>query len=112
MQVDRDDAPVAGVAGIAIEVALDVIEPGQRAIVDGEGEGPLRLAAERQRERGADRAAMGDRDDVAAAIEPGQPRHRLADAVDHLVEALAAGRRLVRRRQPEAVPLAIAALPD
>jgi hypothetical protein len=80
MQVDRVDPPLPFVIGAW---ARDVVEPRQRAVVDAEGERPLGLDAERHGERGADRAAMGDGDDVAAAMGGGEAGHGGGDAVDH-----------------------------
>jgi hypothetical protein len=70
----------------------------------------LRVQIERDRQRGADRAAVGDRDDVAPGVFAGQARDHRTDPLDHLDEALAARRRLDGRGMPEAVPLAVAAL--
>ena len=64
--------------------------------------------AERQAERGADRAAMRHRDDVAAAIGVEHAMDRARDPLHHIDKALAAGRALMRRGMPEAVERAAA----
>src|SRR3954468_354307 len=60
---DRYDAPAMPHAG-----AVDMIDARDRAVFHRERETRFRLQAERQPKRGADRAAMRHRDDVAAAI--------------------------------------------
>ena len=47
---------------------VDVVDAGERAVLHREGEAGLGVETERQAERGADRAAMRDGDDVAAAM--------------------------------------------
>ena len=68
----------------------------------------LGFETERQAQRGADRAAMRDGDDVTAAMRlgelkdrPGHPRHQIG-------ETLAARHALIRRRMPKPVERAAA----
>ena len=49
-------------------VGRQVIEPGQRAVLHGEGECGLRVNGERQSQRGAYRTTVRDGDDVAPAV--------------------------------------------
>ena len=48
--------------------AVDPVDTGKRAILDREGERGFGVEVERQRQRGADRAAMRDGDYVASGI--------------------------------------------
>src|SRR5829696_6274232 len=98
--VDGDDAPAVAEAG-----AVDVVDAGQRAVLHRERETGLRLEAEREPQGGADRAAMRDGDDVAAAVWVENRVDRARDALHHVDEAFAAGRPLMRRRVPKAVEL-------
>ena len=86
-------------------VAREMIEPRHRAIVDGEGEPPLRLIAERKADRRLDGAAMRHRDDVLAGVLLIDPLDRAANAVVEIHEAFAARRRIVDRREPVAADL-------
>src|ERR1700712_4626603 len=72
--IDHLDSP-ALVAG-----AGEMIEPGHRAIVDGEGEAPLGLAAKRGPNRRLDGAAMRHRDHVLAGVRGVDPLDRAAHA--------------------------------
>src|SRR3954470_17116962 len=83
--IDHLDSPTL-VAG-----AGEMIEPGHRAIVDGEGEAPLRLAAERKPDRRLDGAAMRHRDHVLAGVLLVDPFDRAADAGIEIHETLPAG---------------------
>src|SRR4051794_29010514 len=96
--VDRYDAPAMPHAG-----AVDMIDARDRAVFHRERETRFRLQPERQPERGADRAAMRHRDDVAAAIGVENAMDRARDPLHHVDEALAAGGALMRRRVPESV---------
>src|ERR1700754_1153631 len=87
--VDERDAPAA------MAVACKMVEPGDRAVVDGEGKALLWLAAERNPDRGLDGAAMRDRDDVAAGMLRVDALDRAADAVVQVHETFAVRRRLV-----------------
>src|ERR1700712_3544267 len=97
--IDHLDSP-ALVAG-----AGEMIEPGHRAIVDGEGEAPLRLAAERKPDRGLDGAAMRHRDHVLPGMLLVDPFDHAADAGVEIHETLPARRRIVDRREPVAADL-------
>ena len=66
------------------------------------------LKAERQAQGAADRAAMRDRDDVAAAMFLGQLEDRPRHPGHHVDKALAAGNTLMRRGMPETVERAAA----
>src|SRR5579862_3720720 len=96
--VDGDDPPVVAHAG-----TLDMVDAGQRAILQRERQAMLRLEAEREPQSTADRAAMRDGDDVAAAMFLDEREDRAVDPRHHLDKALATGDALVRRRVPEAV---------
>ena len=69
--VDGHDAPQAGSA-----VGGEMIDPRQRAVLDGEGERCLRRQSQCQPERGADRAPVRHRDDILAAMLEVQPLDR------------------------------------
>ena len=66
--VYSDNAPAVTHAG-----AVDPVDAGDRAILDREGEGGLGMEVERQRQSGADGAAMRDGDDVASGMCLDQP---------------------------------------
>src|SRR5579863_7361720 len=87
---------------------VDMIDAGHRAVLHRKGEASLGFEPKREAECGADRAAMGDGDDVAAAMRRDQrvdgARHTLHD----IDKTLAAGRPLMRRSVPEAVERAAA----
>src|SRR6266446_7948619 len=83
--VDRDDAPAVAHAG-----AVDMVDAGDRAVFHREGEARLGVEPEREAEGGADRAAMCDGDDVAAAIGLDQRMDRARDPLHHIDKALAA----------------------
>src|SRR4029077_2458050 len=74
-----------------------------RAVFHREGEAGLGVEAERETERGADRAAVRDYDDVAAAIGLDQQMDRARDPLHHIDEALAARDAFMCGRVPEAV---------
>src|SRR3954452_18531619 len=61
--VHRNDPPAMPHAG-----AVDMVDASDRAVFHREGEAGFGFEPEREAERGADRAAMRDRDDVTAAI--------------------------------------------
>src|SRR6266704_1808536 len=86
--------------------AVDVVDPGDRAVFHREGEAGFGFETERETERGADRAAMRDGDDVAAAMRLDQRMDRPRDALHHVDKALTARRALNRRGVPEAVKCA------
>src|SRR5262249_58411303 len=79
-----------------------------RGVGDGEAERPLGVQREGMGKRGADRAAMGDDDDVAPGMALPEAIDGRADPVDHRGEAFAARRRLARRSMPEAMHAAVA----
>src|SRR5258708_6758788 len=86
------------VAGAAV-----VLDVGDRAIVDGEGERDLRGEIERLGERAAYRAAMGDGDDVPPGVLLLQAADRGPYAIEQLKKAFAARRRHADRGEPKAV---------
>src|SRR5713226_10686643 len=90
--VDRDDAPA-----VAHARPVDVVDAGDRAVFHREGEAGLGFEPEREAERGADRAAMRDGDDVAAAIGLDQRMDRARDPLHHIDEAFAARDAFMRR---------------
>src|SRR5262249_19148653 len=69
--VDSGNAPAVTHAG-----AIDPVDAGDRAIFDCERQRRLRIEFESQRQRGADRAAMGDGNDVAPGMCVDQPVDR------------------------------------
>ena len=69
-----------------------MVDAGQRHVVDGKREGGLGVEVERQRQGGADGAAVGDGDDVAAGVLGGQSPDRATDPVDDRDEAFATSR--------------------
>ena len=80
---------------------FEMLDQGDRDIVDLEPHRRLGMHAEGMAEGGADRAAMRRRHDVAAAMlgrDLLDARHRALAEID---EALAAGRPELRRSQPE-----------
>src|SRR5437763_13786369 len=89
---------------------VDMVDAGDRAVFHREGEAGLRFEAEREAERGADRAAMRDRDDVMPAIGIEHLVDRARHALHRVEEALAARRALMRRRMPETVERAAAGM--
>src|SRR4051812_33046470 len=94
--VDEGNPPAA------VAAARKMIEPGDRAIVDGESEALFRLIAKRNADRGLDGAAMRDRDDVAAGVREVDAFDRTADAVVQIHETFPVRRRLVDRGEPVA----------
>src|SRR5260221_10410477 len=79
------------------------LDMGDRAIIDGESERRFGHEVERLGESAADRAAMGDGDDVAPGIALLEAADRAFDAVEQVDEALAALRRHAGRGEPEAM---------
>src|SRR6059036_66357 len=79
-----------------------MIEPRHRTIVDIEGETFLRLTAECKPDRGPDRAAMRDDDDVPARLLGVDALDGTACAVIEVHETLAARRGFVDFSQPVA----------
>ena len=81
--VYRDDFPVSAGAGSG-----DVIDAGYRQVVDGKVQAGVRvgLDAEGHGEGGADGAAVGDGDDIAAPMGLGQPFDDRADPDDDIGE--------------------------
>src|SRR6202035_3788587 len=88
--VNSHDAPAVTHAG-----AVDPVDAGDRAILDREGERGFGVEIERERQSGADGAAMRDGDDVASGIGLDQPVNRPGHPLDDRSEALAAGWGLV-----------------
>src|SRR5438045_9346226 len=66
--VHSGDAPAVTHAG-----TVDPVDAGDRAILDREGERGFGVEIERQRQGGADRAAMRHGDDVASGMGFDQP---------------------------------------
>src|ERR1700756_3593886 len=85
-----------------------MVQAGQRAVLDGETERPLRLEPEGMGQRGADRAAMSDDDDVALGVAPAEALDGRTYPCHDDREALAPRRRLACRRVPEAMHAAVA----
>src|SRR5216117_3943885 len=79
-----------------------MIEPRHRTIVDIEGETFLRLTAECKPDRGPDRAAMRDDDDIPARLLGVDALDGTACAVIEVHETLAAGRGFVDLSKPVA----------
>src|SRR5438270_10154149 len=94
--VDEGDTPAA-VAG-----AREMVEPGDRAIVDGKRKALFGLIAERHPDRRLDGAAMRDRDDVAAGLREIDALDGAANAGVQIHETFAVRRWLVDRREPVA----------
>src|SRR5712671_6469102 len=90
--------------------AVDMIDAGDRAILHRESEARLGFEPEREAKRGADRAAMRHRDDVATATRLEQLVDRARYPPHYIHEAFAAGGALMRRRMPEAVKGAAAGM--
>src|SRR5258708_9074309 len=80
--------------------AVDVIDAGDRAIFHRESEARLGFEPEREAKRGADRAAMRHRDDVATATGLEQLVDRAPHPLHYIHEAFPAGGALMRRRLP------------
>ena len=85
---------------VRLSVAGVMIEPRHRAIIDVEGETLVRQPAERESDRGLDRAAMADRDDVPARLRARDAVDRRCYATIEVHETLAAGRGLVDIGEP------------
>src|SRR3954451_25436162 len=79
-----------------------MIEPRHRTIIDIEHQALFRLAAERETDRGLDRSAVCDDDDVPARLLGVDALDRAAGAVIEIHKALAAGCRFVNRGKPVA----------
>src|SRR6478672_13494583 len=82
---------------------VDMVDPGDRAVFHRKGEAGFRFEVEREAERRADRAAMGDGDDVAPAMRVEHPMDGARDPLHHIDKALATRGALMRRRMPEPV---------
>src|SRR5665811_2373916 len=82
--------------------AGEMIEPRHRTIVDVKGEAFFGLTAERKTDRGLDRSAVGNGDDVLARLFDIDPVDHSAYAIIKIHEALAAGRGLVDIGKPVA----------
>src|SRR6478735_5386128 len=95
--IDRHDAPTVPHAG-----AVDMVDARDRAVFHREGETRLRVEAERQTERGADRASMRHRYDVAAAIVVEHGMNRPRDPLHDIDKTFTTGSALMCRRVPEA----------
>src|SRR5258708_19065348 len=80
--------------------AVDMVDAGDRAIFHRESEARLGFEPEREAKRGADRAAMRDRDDVATATRLEQLVDRARHPLHYIHEAFAARRALMRPRMP------------
>src|SRR5262245_35469267 len=94
-----------GDAPVIASIAAEVVEPGDRAIVDNEGEAGFRIQLEREGERGLDGAAVADRNDVAVGVLARQPHDGSLGALNQVAKALAARRLLVGRAEPEMMTL-------
>jgi len=99
--VDRDDAPA-----VTHACTVDVVDAGDRAILDRKGERRFRVEAECQRQRRTNRAAMRDGDDVVPGIVLDQPMDRLRHPRDEGQKALAPGGGFVCRRMSKAMEIA------
>src|SRR5262245_43359051 len=99
--IDCDDAPAGPLAG-AVAIS-DVVEPRQRAVIDGEGHDALRLDAERDGEGSANGAAMGHGDDVPAAVSGRKTLYGRPDACHDVEKAFAVGWAFASRPQPEII---------
>ena len=89
-------------------LALIMIEAGQRAIVDHESEAAARRQAESNGDRGTNRSAMCNGDNVPALVGLVHARDRGADPYNEIGEAFAVWRAFVRSRIPEGVRLLLA----
>src|SRR6185437_15510203 len=98
--VDGNDAPAMTHAG-----AVDMVDAGDRAILDCKGERGLGIEAEGQRQCSADRPPMGNGDNVLPGMRFDQAMDGGGHAADHLDKALPGGGRLVRRRMPKPVEI-------
>jgi hypothetical protein len=78
-------------------VVVNVIESSRGQVVDTERKNCLRVEAKRQRDGGADGAAVRDRHDVAAGMCGRYTDHRRHDAGDHIGKTLALRRSLEGR---------------
>jgi hypothetical protein len=85
-----------------------MIEAGQRAIVDHESEAAARRQAESNGDRGTNRSAMCNGDNVPALVGLVHARDRGADPYNEIGEAFAVWRAFVRSRIPEGVRLLLA----
>src|SRR5579864_8258391 len=94
--VDHRQAPDAALA------ACNMIEPRHRAIVDIEGKPLVRKPAKREPKRSLDGAAVTRDDHIPARLFRRDALDRVLGAIVEIHEALAARRRLVDRREPEA----------
>src|SRR5215471_10768779 len=97
----RHDAPAVADPG-----AVEPVDAGDRAILDREGERGFGIEAERQRQSGADRAAMRNSDDVVPRIALDQLVDRSRDPLDHRDKALAARRGFMGRGVPKTMKIA------
>jgi hypothetical protein len=86
-----------------------VIEPRERAIVDGESEAAARRQAESDDNRRTDRPAMRDCDDILARVSSVHLRDTRADAFDDVDKTFAVRRALVRGGVPERIRLLLPA---
>src|SRR3546814_8947696 len=105
--IDDRDTPGTAQAFLRpcrLSVVGEMIEPGQRAGVDGKAQRLFRRHRKGVRKGGADRAAVADADDVAPRMLPGESLDGGGDAPAEGGEALAAGRNLRRRGKPEVAP--------
>src|SRR6516162_4323905 len=97
----RHDAPTVAYPG-----AVEPFDAGDRAILDRESERGFRIEAERQRQSGADRAAMRNSNDVVSGIALDQLVDRARDPLDHREEALAARRDFMGGGMPKTMKIA------
>ena len=77
-----------------------MVDAGDREVVDAECQRAFRIEAERERERGADRAPVGHGNDVAACVLRRPAGDGGGDPLDHVDEALALRRGHMGRRNP------------
>src|ERR1051326_965879 len=103
--VHGDNAPAMPHAG-----PVDMVDAGDRAVFHRKSEARFRFEVEREAERRADRAAMGDRDDVMPAMRVEHPMDGARDPLHHVDKALAARGALMRGGMPEAVKRSAARL--
>src|SRR5215212_425296 len=89
----------------AMTRACEMIEPRHRAVVDGEGEPPLRLVAESEPNCRLDSSAMRYRYHVLAGIFGADTLDRAAHAIVKIHETFAARRGFIDRRKPVAADL-------
>src|SRR5215472_10443923 len=101
----RRDASTVAHAG-----AVEPVDARDRAILDRESERCFGIEAERQRQSGADRAAMRNSDDVLPGIALDQLVDRSRDPLDHRDKALAARRGFMGGGVPKTMKIAGAGL--